>query len=654
MFRIASAAIAAAVLIAAPAIAPGASSKLLNLGGQSANAGIVERIQKKLAPADQKILSGQTPRQVDPLISNLYDGADRQKLAESSRGPLGEEDLLLYLLVKNNLQPAIYDDYMNETDPLRKKALAEQLRDDIKDFYYTQAFATMDQGPDLTDFEQIKVQTMTLPAVEFVWLDRVVRPGIEATPGEMRLYYRSHAKEFITPHRVHVRYIFRPLDPSLSRREVDDEEKLMDSLREVMSQHPEKFAEAAREYSKAPSASNGGEIPSFAEGEMFPDFEKNAFSLNLPGEVGQVFRNNQGLFLVQLIEHIMPKAMGYEDAQLLVKKAVLKQEITQKARYEIDQMRKSAHIEARFEFWNDLNDDDMIVRMGKTTLTKAQFWKLYPSVIDFLGNVSQPDLAYYSQRYVQGQLMLANLKKRGMTDDPRLARAQQMAGQIVHAQHVEKRRLEEKLPSSISGSGESEVLPAEIAAAPSSMLPLMSSSAPAASQPLVSGSSRMHVFIVKGEIENPREYDATTLMALRALLPRRMQTYIQQQAQQRPAASAPAERLGKTPDAVRNILKLSDEKITFSWQDGGWVNPSLSPKMQATLAGIREGQFSPVQSRENAATSYYVADESSLSPEEKEQLDLRVRRAHAQRQRERAIQQMRDSIAQSLDVRFVF
>lgn len=576
-------------------------------------------------------------RQADPLLTHLYDGANRTKLAESSRGAVNEEELLLFLLVSGDHRPAIYDDYMNETDAMRKADLQKQLQSRINDYYYRLSFSEMDQGPNLTDFEQKKVDALLCPAVEFVWLDRTIRPRVDVTPNEMRLYYRNHPEEFITPHLVHVRYIFRRLDPTMSRDEVDAEEKLMDSLREVLEQHPEKFADAARQYSHAPSAVNGGEIAPFAEGEYFAQFEKVAFGLSIPDEISSIFSNEEGLFLMQLIGHTMPNAIEYDAAQDKVRKSALKQEMTHMARYAMTRLHKEARVENRFSLWNDLRDEDMIARVNERSVTKGDFWRLFPSVIDVMGNPSVPERAYQSKRYIECELMRQDLKDKGLWEDPRLMRAEELARIIVKADRVESRHLREKM-----------IVDANEPAAAAAPAPTTRSNGV-----LFNGTQRVRLFKIEGRLVEPERLDATTIFARREELQKIMNGYMANATLQ-PADAEPLDRAGKVPVAVRGIKGIDDERFAFEWEDIGWADSVSKPELQSWLMGAGEGQFSPIRAEGDKATALYVAAQRALSAEEKEQLEMRARRVSAQRSRDEAIELFREGVAQTQNITYTF
>lgn len=92
------------------------------------------------------------------------------------------------------------------------------------------------------------------------------------------------------------------------------------------------FGEMAKKYSDDPgSKSRGGDLGLFAKGDMVPEFEKTAFSLNV-GEISEPVLTDFGYHLIRVEEKRASKKINFEDI-----KADLKELLAQKAaqqRYE--------------------------------------------------------------------------------------------------------------------------------------------------------------------------------------------------------------------------------------------------------------------------------------------------------------------------------
>jgi foldase protein PrsA len=63
----------------------------------------------------------------------------------------------------------------------------------------------------------------------------------------------------------------------------------------------EDFATLAKQYSKDPSAANGGDLGFFSKGKMVPEFEQAAFGLKV-GEVSNVVKSVYGYHIIKLTE----------------------------------------------------------------------------------------------------------------------------------------------------------------------------------------------------------------------------------------------------------------------------------------------------------------------------------------------------------------
>jgi peptidyl-prolyl cis-trans isomerase SurA len=75
-----------------------------------------------------------------------------------------------------------------------------------------------------------------------------------------------------------------------------------DSLRNLIVVKKTPFEEVARKFSDDPSGVRGGDLGTFARGDMVGEFEDVAFSLK-PNEISQPVRSRYGWHLIQVIEH---------------------------------------------------------------------------------------------------------------------------------------------------------------------------------------------------------------------------------------------------------------------------------------------------------------------------------------------------------------
>jgi len=106
-----------------------------------------------------------------------------------------------------------------------------------------------------------------------------------------------------TEEAVKARYILIKPEPEvpLVKREADALKQITDARKRIVDDG-EDFAEVAKEVSEDPgSAPNGGDLGCFGKGQMVPEFEEAAFSLE-KGEVSQPIKTDFGYHLIQVYD----------------------------------------------------------------------------------------------------------------------------------------------------------------------------------------------------------------------------------------------------------------------------------------------------------------------------------------------------------------
>jgi peptidyl-prolyl cis-trans isomerase SurA len=177
-----------------------------------------------------------------------------------------------------------------------------QARNGLDPERFTRVLA--DQGMTL-DAYKAKVKA-EIEKVQLV--NREIRQHVNVSPEEVKRYYEAHLADYGVDEQVRVREILFALDPGASEEEVKHQRMKALEVRELALDGRD-FGALARQFSDGPSAEKGGELGTFARGEMEKELDEAAFELKR-GEVSEPIRTSTGFHLLRIDERI---ASGHKD-----------------------------------------------------------------------------------------------------------------------------------------------------------------------------------------------------------------------------------------------------------------------------------------------------------------------------------------------------
>lgn len=147
--------------------------------------------------------------------------------------------------------------------------------------------------------------------VKYALLDvQALRDRITVSPQDVQRYYEDNAQQFSTPEQVRASHILLKTEG----KNEDDVRKQAEALA-AKAKGGADFAALAKEHSQDESnASKGGDLDFFARGQMVPEFDQVAFSLE-PGAVSDAFKTSFGYHVVKVSDKRAATSRPLEEAR---------------------------------------------------------------------------------------------------------------------------------------------------------------------------------------------------------------------------------------------------------------------------------------------------------------------------------------------------
>ena len=217
------------------------------------------------------------------------------------------------------------------TDRLLEKEIKAQgisARDDEIDRYVEEIRAR--NGMDAERFQKaLAAQGMTLEKyrakvkaeIEKAQLvNREIRQRVNISPEEIQRYYDAHRADYAIEERLKVRDIFFAIESGADDDAVARTRAKALEVRELALDGRD-FAALAEQFSEGPGADRGGELGTFARGEMDRELERAAFALE-PGKVSEPVRTATGFHLLRVDQRIAAGNKPLEDVKDQIREAL--------------------------------------------------------------------------------------------------------------------------------------------------------------------------------------------------------------------------------------------------------------------------------------------------------------------------------------------
>jgi parvulin-like peptidyl-prolyl isomerase len=171
---------------------------------------------------------------------------------------------------------------------------------------------------------------------------------VNVTDADAKKYYDDNPARFEEPEMVRASHILLVTTDPKTNAELSDEQKAakrkqMEGLLK-RARAGEDFAKLAEEYSEDPGSKYKGGEYKFPRGQMVPEFEAAAFSLNT-NQVSDIVTTRFGYHIIKLNEKIPAKKVPYEQAANGIKEGLTQQALQKQFPDYIAKLKKDAGVE---------------------------------------------------------------------------------------------------------------------------------------------------------------------------------------------------------------------------------------------------------------------------------------------------------------------
>lgn len=173
-------------------------------------------------------------------------------------------------------------------------------------------------------------------------MDTQIKAGAAPTDEDIAKYFELNKTKFDEPEKTHARHILIKTTTADDEAAKKTKRAKIDDIRKKLVAGGD-FAKIAKESSDCPSKEKGGDLGSFAKGQMVKPFEDAAFTQKI-NEIGPVVETQFGYHIIQVLERTAAKSKKLEEVKPEIIKSLQEQNKQKAIKDYIDGLIKSATI----------------------------------------------------------------------------------------------------------------------------------------------------------------------------------------------------------------------------------------------------------------------------------------------------------------------
>ncbi len=166
----------------------------------------------------------------------------------------------------------------------------------------------------------------------------------DASDEQIKEYYESNKDLFTLPESAQARHILVRIDPQGGDEAKAEAKAKIEGIREKLLSSETVFEDEAKAQSDCPSGQRGGDLGTFARGQMVPAFEEAAFTQEL-NEIGPVVETQFGYHILQVTDRQEAGEQSLDAVKEDIGEQLTMQEKQNSVQKYLDSLRNAANIE---------------------------------------------------------------------------------------------------------------------------------------------------------------------------------------------------------------------------------------------------------------------------------------------------------------------
>jgi len=156
------------------------------------------------------------------------------------------------------------------------------------------------------------------------YYNKYILSKINITEKDKKKYYKENIAKYISPEKIRARHILISVKKNPLPVQITNAYNKAKLLRQRVMEG-ESFSEIAAAESDCPSRAKGGDLGYFQKGQMVPEFEAVANSLN-KNEISGVVKTEFGYHIIQVTDKIQKRKLSFDEVKDEIKQELYSQQ----------------------------------------------------------------------------------------------------------------------------------------------------------------------------------------------------------------------------------------------------------------------------------------------------------------------------------------